>query len=150
MKLYQYRRRKQTFSPNNFLQILPLILLTLAVVCYNIPDITFKAKQRKTHRTIVTNNISELAGKSPIMFFKLHTTNVSEKLLEYNLCLKRYLIPFQCMPISLLAVISKIMELVIKSTKLNCLETNRFIHKKQYGYRIERSTADLLTFVTLS
>ena len=51
-------------------------------------------------------------------------------------------------PISLLPIISKIFESVIKSVIVNHLESQNLLSDKQYGFRSSRSTADLLTVIT--
>ena len=50
--------------------------------------------------------------------------------------------------ISILTVISKVFEIVINSALTRHLESNNLLSDHQYGFRSERSTADLLTVVT--
>jgi hypothetical protein len=51
-------------------------------------------------------------------------------------------------PISLVSVISKVMETVINKQLLSHLERNSLLSDHQFGFRSERSTADLLCLVT--
>lgn len=58
-------------------------------------------------------------------------------------------IPLNYRPIMvLLSVISTVMELIINSTMLKYNEANKLIHDRPYGFRHERSTADLLTHLS--
>ena len=45
-------------------------------------------------------------------------------------------------------VVSKVFEITINSSLTRHLETNNLLSDHQYGFRSERSTADLLTIVT--
>ena len=56
--------------------------------------------------------------------------------------------PSNYRPISILTVISKVFEIVINSALTKHLESNNLLSDHQYGFRSERSTADLLTVVT--
>ena len=51
-------------------------------------------------------------------------------------------------PIALLPVISKVMEKYINESVLNHLESNNIISDRQYGFRKQRSTADMLAYVS--
>ena len=52
-------------------------------------------------------------------------------------------------PISLLPVMSKIFEAFINNALVNHLESNNLFSDSQYGFRSQRSTADLLTVITV-
>ena len=56
--------------------------------------------------------------------------------------------PTKYRPISLLPIISKVFERVINNKIIGYLESSRLLSDKQYGFRHQRSTADLLTVVT--
>ena len=56
--------------------------------------------------------------------------------------------PSQYRPISLLSVISKLLEAVINQRVLAHLSKNNLLSDKQYGFRSSRSTADALTVFT--
>ena len=56
--------------------------------------------------------------------------------------------PSNYRPISILPIISKVFEIVINSSLIKHLETNKLLSDHQYGFRSERSTADLLTVIT--
>ena len=56
-------------------------------------------------------------------------------------------LPSNYRPISLLSVVCKVMEKCINSQILKYLEKHKLIHDRQYGFRQQRSTADLLAFV---
>ena len=51
-------------------------------------------------------------------------------------------------PISLVSVVSKVMEKAINIEILKYLESNKIISDRQYGFRQQRSTGDLLAYVT--
>lgn len=51
-------------------------------------------------------------------------------------------------PVSLLSIISKVMERVINDELIKYLESQRIISDRQYGFRRQRSTGDLLAYVT--
>ena len=51
-------------------------------------------------------------------------------------------------PVALLSVISKVMEKAINQHLLKYLEAHNIINDRQYGFRKQRSTGDLLTYVT--
>ncbi|MBV2145217.1 MAG: hypothetical protein KTM48_00495, partial [Wolbachia endosymbiont of Pissodes strobi] len=53
--------------------------------------------------------------------------------------------PSNYRPIALLPIISKVMEHVATT---QVLENNRIISDNQYGFRTERSTGDILAYVT--
>ena len=56
--------------------------------------------------------------------------------------------PTKYRPISLLPIISKVFERVINNKIIGYLESSGLLSDKQYGFRHQRSTADLLTVVT--
>ena len=51
-------------------------------------------------------------------------------------------------PISLLPVVSKIFEALLNNTIVHHMESNQLFSDSQYGFRSNRSTADLLTVIT--
>ncbi|CAH2004669.1 unnamed protein product [Acanthoscelides obtectus] len=57
--------------------------------------------------------------------------------------------PYNYRPIALLSVISKVMERCINRELLDYLERHSLISDRQYGFRHQRSTGDLLAYVTL-
>ena len=57
-------------------------------------------------------------------------------------------LPTNYRPISILSVVSKVMEKYLNIEILKYLETNKLIHDRQYGFLNRRSTADLLSFVS--
>lgn len=57
-------------------------------------------------------------------------------------------LPNNYRPVSLLSIVSKVMEKYLNVEILKYLELNKLIHDRQYGFRNRRSTADLLSFVT--
>ena len=50
-------------------------------------------------------------------------------------------------PISLLSIISKVMETVVNKQLLNHLLNNKLISSRQFGFRPHHGTADLLTIL---
>ena len=56
--------------------------------------------------------------------------------------------PHNYRPISLLPIISKVFESLIKSALVSHLESHGLFSDKQYGFRASRSTTDLLTVIT--
>ncbi|CAH1975825.1 unnamed protein product [Acanthoscelides obtectus] len=56
--------------------------------------------------------------------------------------------PYNYRPIALLSVISKVMERCINRELLDYLERHSLISDRQYGFRHQRSTGDLLAYVT--
>nr|CAI5837953.1 unnamed protein product [Callosobruchus analis] len=56
--------------------------------------------------------------------------------------------PNKYRPVTLLNIMSKVMETVINTQVLNHMDNNNIIHDRQYGFRKHRSTGDLLAYVT--
>nr|CAH7723713.1 unnamed protein product [Callosobruchus chinensis] len=56
--------------------------------------------------------------------------------------------PFNYRPIALFSVISKVMEKCVNLELMKYLELHQLINGRQYGFRHQRSTGDLLAYVT--
>nr|CAH7735187.1 unnamed protein product [Callosobruchus chinensis] len=56
--------------------------------------------------------------------------------------------PSNYRPIALLSVISKVMEKCVNQELMKYLELHQLINDRQYGFRHQRSTGDLLAYVT--
>lgn len=56
-------------------------------------------------------------------------------------------VPSNYRPVSLLCVISKVMETIVNRRLMNYLETNEILAKMQFGFRRRLGTSDLLTLV---
>ena len=56
--------------------------------------------------------------------------------------------PTNYRPISICSVLSKVIETIMNYQLLNYLETHKLINDRQYGFRHQRSTGDLLSLIT--
>ena len=144
---------------------------TIDPVPYHMADIKFKVKQvQKLLLSLDTNKSSGQDGIHAIVLKKcapelapiltrLFRTSYNMGIFPENWKTARVQpvpkkgsksIPSNYRPISILSVICKVMEKVINSRILKYLERHKLIHDRQYGFRQQRSTADLLTLVTHS